>query len=117
MTCCKRSLVTTCKFHHVLLVCALGNNGRKKEPAPAFRPKKLAPADLTGARYDGSLLNALKTLNAIQSTFRSLEMHSKRRFKIRTCSVILGELESFRYKVFSIILSKILDVTDNVLRR
>ena len=60
---CKRSLVTTSKFPHVLLVCALGNNGRnKKEPAPAFRPKKLAPADLTGACYDGSLLNTLKTL-------------------------------------------------------
>ena len=55
--------MTTSKFPHVLSVCALGNNGRnKKEPAPAFRPKKLAPADLTWARYDGSLLNTLKTL-------------------------------------------------------
>ena len=39
-------------------------------------------------------------------------MHSKGRYKICTCSVILGELESFRiYKGFSIILQKILDAT------
>ena len=37
-------------------------------------------------------------------------MHSKRRYKICICSVILGELESFRnYEGFSIILRKILD--------
>ena len=36
-------------------------------------------------------------------------MHSKRRYEICNCSVILGELESFRnYKGFSIILWKIL---------
>ena len=33
---------------------------------------------------------------AIQNTLRSLEMHSKGRYKIFTCLVILGELESFR---------------------
>ena len=50
------------------------------------------------------------TVKALHSTFRSLEMHSKRPYKICTCSVILGELESFRnYKVFSIIFPKILD--------
>ena len=50
------------------------------------------------------------TFKAIQSTFRSLEMHSKRRYKICICSVILGELESFRnYKGLSIIFPKILD--------
>ena len=39
-----------------------------------------------------------------------MEMHSKRRYKIRICSVVLGQLESFRnYKSFSIILPKILD--------
>ena len=38
-------------------------------------------------------------------------MHSKRRYKIFTCSVILGELKSFRnYKGFSIIFPKILGV-------
>ena len=37
-----------------------------------------------------------------KSIFRSLEMHSKRRYTIFICSVILGELESFRnYKGFS----------------
>ena len=46
----------------------------------------------------------------MQSIFRPLEMHSKRRYKICICSVILGELESFRnYKGFSINYPKILD--------
>ena len=50
------------------------------------------------------------TFQAIQSAFRYLEMHSKRRYKICICSVILGELESFRnYKGLSIIFPKILD--------
>ena len=38
-------------------------------------------------------------------------MHSKQRYKI--CSVIVGELESFRnYKGFSIIFPKILDTVE-----
>ena len=50
------------------------------------------------APNDGFLLNTLETTfkRAIQSTFRSLEIHSKRRYEICVCSVILGELESFR---------------------
>ena len=36
------------------------------------------------------------TFQAIQSTSRSLEIYTKRCNKICTCSVILGELESFR---------------------
>ena len=40
----------------------------------------------------------------------SLEMHSKRRYEIEICSVILGQLESFRnFQGFSIIFPKILD--------
>ena len=56
-----------------------------------------------------------KTLNILlgypdQSTFRSLEIHFKWRYKICICSVILADLESFRsYKDFSIIFPKILD--------
>ena len=51
------------------------------------------------------------TFKAIRSTFRSLEMHSKRRYKICICSVVLGQLESFlNYKGFGIIFSKSLDV-------
>ena len=47
---------------------------------------------------------------AIQSTFRSREMHFKRRFNICICSVVLGELGSFRnYMGLSIIFPKILD--------
>ena len=52
--------------------------------------------------------NIEDTFYAIQSTFRSLEMHSKRCHKFRICSVILWELEFFRnYKDFSIIFPKI----------
>ena len=47
--------------------------------------------------------------------FRCSEMHSKRRFKICFCSVILEELESFRnYKGFSIIFPKILDAISSI---
>ena len=47
---------------------------------------------------------------AIQSTFKSLEMYSEWRYKKFICSVILGELESFRNsKGLSIIFPKILD--------
>ena len=50
------------------------------------------------------------TFQAIQSTFSSLEMHSKRCYKICICSVALGRLESFRnYKGLRIIFPKILD--------
>ena len=50
----------------------------------------------SGAPNDGFLRNSLKTLfKAIQRTFRSIEMHSKWRYKICICSVILGQLESF----------------------
>ena len=55
--------------------------------------------ELDGVLNDGFLLNTctLKTLfRLFQSTVRSLEMHSKRHFKICTCLVIPGELESFR---------------------
>ena len=54
----------------------------------------------TGAPKDGFLLNTLKTLFklAIQSTFRSLEMHSKRRYKICTCPINLGrKLDIFEF--------------------
>ena len=44
-------------------------------------------------------------------------MHSKQRFKICICSVILGKLESFRnYKDFSIIFPKILDVSYQIMK-
>ena len=43
----------------------------------------------TGVPNDGFLITTLKT--HIQSTFRSLEMYFKRRYKICICSVILGE--------------------------
>ena len=67
---------------------------------------------LSGAPKDGFLPKYIKnTFQAIQSTLRYLEMHYKRRYKICICSVILGELVSFRnYKGLSIILPKILDV-------
>ena len=49
------------------------------------------------------------TFHAIQSAFRSLKMHSKRRYKISICSVI-GLFESSRnHNGFNIIFPKILD--------
>ena len=51
----------------------------------------------SGAPNDGFLLNTLRApFKATQSTFRSLEMHPLWNYKICICSVILGELESFR---------------------
>ena len=50
---------------------------------------------------------------AMHSTFKSVEMHSKRRYKICICSVILGELEAFQnFKGFSVIFPKILDAIE-----
>ena len=45
-------------------------------------------------------------------------MHSKRRFKIGICSVLLVELESFRnHKGLNVILPKILDTIDVLLTK
>ena len=50
---------------------------------------------ITGAPNDGFLLNTLESFVRLSRVpLRSLEMHSKGRYKICTCSVILGELES-----------------------
>ena len=51
----------------------------------------------------------------MMSTFRCLEMHSTRRYKICICSVIPGALESSRNcKGFSIIFPKILDAIGRI---
>ena len=72
-------------------------------PDPCITARSLDPA-----RFNALAYYAL--IQAIQSTFRSLEMNLERRYKIGTCSVILGELESFRnYKGFCIIFPKMLD--------
>ena len=45
-------------------------------------------------------------------------MHSKRRYKICICSVILGQLESVgNYKGFSIIFPKILDAIKRITKK
>ena len=55
------------------------------------------------------------TFLAIQSRCGSLEMHSKRRYKICICLVILEELESFlNYKGVSIIFPKILHTIQRI---
>ena len=53
---------------------------------------------ILGLPNDGFLLNSLKQLFSVrtQSTFRFLEMHSKWRYKICICSVILGELSNLQ---------------------
>ena len=42
----------------------------------------------------------------MQRTFASLEMHSKRRYKICTCSVILGQLSLFEITRASLLFSR-----------
>ena len=52
------------------------------------------------------------TFQAIQSSFRSQEKHSRRRYKIGSCSVTLGDFASFtcrNYRGFRIIFPKMLD--------
>ena len=69
---------------------------------------------LRGIQRRRFLLSTLKILFrlGVRSTLTSLEKHSKRRYKICICSVILGELESFRnYKGFSINFPKISLIT------
>ena len=66
---------------------------------------------LAGAPDDGFLLNALKSLFRVPRVLLDLqtEMHSKRRYKICICSVILGELEASRnYKGVSVLFPKLL---------
>ena len=66
---------------------------------------------ILGLPKDG-FLNSLKTLFSVrtQSTLRCLEVHSKRRYKICTCSVILG-------KVFSKLRASVLFSWNNVSRQ
>ena len=62
----------------------------------------------SGAPNDGFLLNELKKLFRLFRVLLDLKIHSNRRYKIYICSVILGQLESFRnYQSFSIIFPKI----------
>ena len=68
---------------------------------------------LQGAPNDGFLLKALKTLFRLSRVLSALQKnfkHSKRCYKICVCSVVLGQLESFRnYNGLRIIFPKILD--------
>ena len=66
---------------------------------------------MSGVSNDDFLLNTLKTLLGYPEYFyRSVEIHSERRYKICSCLVSLGDFESFRnYNGFSIIFTKILD--------
>ena len=70
----------------------------------------------SGVPNNGFLLQCIEnTFLAIQTTFRSLEMYSKRSCKVRICSVILGDLESVRnFKGFNIIFPKILDTVKRI---
>ena len=51
---------------------------------------------VSGVPNDGFLVNTLKTLFTQLRVLRSLKMHSKRRYKICICSVIVEEQETFR---------------------
>ena len=72
---------------------------------PFLRSREIAKCYLrvkgTQRRFPPTYIE--NTFQAIQSTFRSLEMHSEGRYKICICSAIHGQLESVRnYQVFSI---------------
>ena len=63
---------------------------RRREYQPWYKMHR------SGAPNDGFLLNTLKkTVQATESSFKNLEMHYKRRYKICISSLILGELWSF----------------------
>ena len=58
---------------------------------------------VSGAPNDSFVLNTLKTLfkQAIQSTFRSVEIHSKRRYKIKIkLQKIIGNLLDKHRKLY-----------------
>ena len=77
------------------------------------RNAQAAPSRGTQRRFPSKYI--VSTIQATQITFRCSEMHSKRRFNICFCSVILGELQSFRnYKGFSIIFPKNLDAISSI---
>ena len=70
---------------------------------------EISNSNLRGTQR-GFLLNALKTLCRLSRVLSDL-WKCRRRYEICTCSVVLGQFESFRnYKGFSIIFPKILDV-------
>ena len=65
-----------------------------------------------------SLIKIENAFQAIQSIFRPLEMHSEPRYKICFCSVIIGELESFRnYQGFSYFFSLKFQMLFSALRK
>ena len=67
--------------------------------------------DIQRRRFLLSMLKILFRLS-VRSTLSSLKKHSKRRYKICICSVIQGQLESFRnYKGFGINFPKISRIT------
>ena len=70
-------------------------------------PQKVGGSKLEEASFFFRL-PALNENPADYSTLKSLEMRSKRVYKICICSVIQGELEAFRnYKGFSFIFLKV----------
>ena len=77
------------------------SNYPTEQPSKAEKRQKLKGRDWnisvsrgTQQRFPPKCIE--NTFSLIQSTFKSLEMHSKRRYKSCICSVVLGQLESFR---------------------
>ena len=72
----------------------------------------------SGVPNNDFLLQCIEnTFLAIQTTFRSLEMHSKRSCKVLICSVILGDLESVEISRASILFSPKFQIQLSVLRK
>ena len=100
-------------FEHEIstrVVCINGKNPESISSRAAMgrttrHSKDFPPSKGTQRRFPPKYIEI--TLIPIYRSFRSLEMHSKRRYKICIGSVILGELEPFRN--YSFIFAEILD--------
>ena len=97
-----------CEFHLIMQIrCTKNLKPERSELGTTSRQPNWSTGRGTQRRFPPCIEN---TFQAIQSTFRSLEIHFKRRYKICICSVVLGQLESFRnYEGLRIIFPKILD--------
>ena len=88
----------------------LGCKSRRWFQAFTFPPFRSSPKSRWLKTRSSQFFSRLPAISnpADYSTIKSLEMHSKRGYKICICSVIQGELEPFRnHKGFSFIFLKV----------
>ena len=96
----------------LLIAVKLGCKSRRWFQAFTFPPFRSSPKSRWLKTRSSQFFSRLPAISnpADYSTLKSLEMHSKRGYKICICSVIQGELEAFQnYKGFSFIFLKVWD--------